>query len=283
MITTIQNGQFSVSVNSFGAELDEILSQKTGRNFLWSGDPSVWSGKSPILFPIVGRLLDDKLLAGGKEYTLPKHGFARKSEFELCRKTDDMLVYRLTANEQTRAVYPFRFTLEITYRLRGNRLSVEYEVKNTEEEKKLPFSIGGHPAFSCNLGDNLRFSQKETAPRLLLNTDGYLCDAEPFFDSSSEIVIDEEVFRRDALIFEGLKSDSVTLTGKDYQVRVQFGGCPFLGIWAKSGAPYVCIEPWFGVNDAKGEHTDFYSKKGIVILEGGAVFRYAYTVDLLEK
>lgn len=152
MITTIQNGQFSVSVNSFGAELDEILSQKTGRNFLWSGDPSVWSGKSPILFPIVGRLLDDKLLAGGKEYTLPKHGFARKSEFELCRKTDDMLVYRLTANEQTRAVYPFRFTLEITYRLRGNRLTVEYEVKNTEEEKNCLFRSAAIPRFPAIWG-----------------------------------------------------------------------------------------------------------------------------------
>ena len=25
---------------------------------------------------------------------------------------------------------------------------------------------------------------------------------------------------------------------------------PHLGIWAKPGAPFVCIEPWFSYNDA---------------------------------
>lgn len=33
-------------------------------------------------------------------------------------------------------------------------------------------------------------------------------------------------------------------------VRVDYGNAPYLGIWAKPGAPFVCIEPWFGINDA---------------------------------
>ena len=72
-IYSIENDKLSLSVKEYGAELHSIVSKDTGFDFLWNGDESVWYGQSPILFPIIGRLLDDKYRYDCKEYSMPKH------------------------------------------------------------------------------------------------------------------------------------------------------------------------------------------------------------------
>ena len=56
----------------------------------------------------------------------------------------------LTDNDATRARYPFAFRLEVTYRVEGAALEVEFEITNSGEEM-LPASLGGHPAFNWPL------------------------------------------------------------------------------------------------------------------------------------
>ena len=60
MIYNIENKDFSLSVKEMGAELNSFKSKKTGFEFIWGGNTDIWYGQSPILFPIIGRLLDDK-------------------------------------------------------------------------------------------------------------------------------------------------------------------------------------------------------------------------------
>ena len=75
----ISNGEITAVISTRGAELKSVV--KNGREFIWEGDPNVWAGQAPLLFPICGGLKDDKYVLGGNEYTLEKHGFARFKEF----------------------------------------------------------------------------------------------------------------------------------------------------------------------------------------------------------
>ncbi len=281
MITTIKSDSLRVGIEDFGAELAFITSAASGREFLWKGDPSIWNGRSPILFPVVGRLIDDRLKLTEGTYHLPKHGFAMNSLFSLVESGESHAVFRLTDSDETYQCYPFRFVLDAQFCAQRRTLAVTYRVCN-RDERPMPFSIGGHPAFRCEIGDRLVFSERETALAQKLNHNAYLETAEEVFHGSNELVITKNIFDNDALIFEGLRSDSVTLESPAYRIKVDLGGCPYLGIWAKPGAPYVCIEPWFGIDDHVGDDTDFYHKKGVITLAPEETFTDTYRIDILE-
>lgn len=143
---TLSNDQLTVSLATAGAELQHIIRKDNGLEYLWSGDPAVWGKKSPVLFPIVGGLKNNTYTYNGNSYTLGRHGFARESEFEVLTQSTEEVTFRLTDNEATRAVYPFRFDFRVRYSLVGDTLKVTYHVHNTDS-KELLFSVGGHPAF----------------------------------------------------------------------------------------------------------------------------------------
>ena len=210
---------------------------------------------------------------------MPKHGFVRTSRFALLESGSDYARYQLCSSDVTRKSYPFDFELSVRYGLCASALTVSFQVSN-RSGRAMPFSLGAHPGFSCALGDRLIFEQTETAPAWRMNEQGYLTGTVPFFQGEKEVRITKDLFAADALMFEGLKSTSVTLECQTHGVRVEFGDCPYLGLWAKPGAPYVCIEPWFGINDSVEEHTDFYHKKGIVCLEPEGDFEYSYQVTV---
>ena len=281
MLKSIQNNFLYVSAFSMGAELEAIRSRQSGRDFLWCGDPSVWPRKAPILFPVVGKLIDDRLKLEDGIYPMPKHGFAKTTEFTCTQCDQTSMTFTLEQNEATVVHYPFCFRLDVTYSLEGSALAVSYKITNTGDQS-LPFSVGGHPGFACELGDKLVFSHNETALSYVMNENKYLSGAKDVFHGGNELVITSELFEEDALIFEGLNSDAVTLQGADYQVIVDLGGCPYLGIWAMPGAPYVCIEPWYGIDDFADADCNFTHKKGVVILPPSETFTYTYHITCEE-
>ena len=84
---TLKNEYLTIAVNPMGAELFSVKSNADDHEYLWQGDPTVWNGRSPILFPIAGRLKSDSYRYQGKFYCLPKHGFARRNEIPVMEKT----------------------------------------------------------------------------------------------------------------------------------------------------------------------------------------------------
>jgi len=280
MIHTIQNEKLAISVKSLGAELSSVFKKTNNTEHLWQGEPNVWSGQSPILFPIIGRLLNDEFTYGGKAYTLEKHGFARRREFSLVDKTSDKLTFLLESNAETRVMFPFDFKLYITYEIVENSVKVSHVVENVGSDK-MYFSLGAHPGFVCEIGDTLEFEKNEVAISKFLDKDGILCGkTEKILDNDNKIVITETVFDDDALIFEGLKSDYVTLKTARGNVKMTFGCAPYLGVWAKPAAPYVCIEPWFGVSDSYERYGEIANKPGIVGLEAGNKFIFEYEIQV---
>lgn len=278
----IENEALKIGVKSFGCELTSVYSKENGYEYLWQGDEKYWSGQSPILFPIVGRLIDDKYLLDGKEYSIPKHGFARKTEWALAEKTENSISFSLEDTEETLLMYPYKFKVTVTFSIKENKLSVEHKIDNLNSYT-MYCSLGAHPAFNCEIGDVLSFDENETlsTEKIDLINSLRLPETLPVLNNEKDIVITDDIFNEDALILHGIKSEHITLRSNNHTrtIRFNLGKAPYLGIWSKPGAPYVCIEPWCGVNDSTEKKADFSLKDGINPIKPNDSFVYTWQAE----
>ncbi len=266
----ISNGIITAVISTKGAELKSVV--KDGCEILWEGNPDVWAGQAPILFPLCGGLKDDKYVLEGKEYTLQKHGFARGSEFEVESAADTSATFILRSNDETKAGFPFDFELRVTYTLIDNKIEVGYSVKNAGSGD-MYFSIGGHEGYACEGGVeeySLIFDEEESFTCNIL--DGNLLEYNTYsVGEGRELPLKYDFFTIDALTFLGLKSRGVKLvhrkSGKS--LRVEFEGFDYLFVWTKPNAHanYICIEPWCGIPDFVDSDFDITKKRGIVKLQ----------------
>ena len=286
-LVEISSAGLTAKINPLGAELWSLTDQQ-GREYMTSADPAFWSGHAPILFPNVGELAGGTYRIGGKEYALARHGFARRNPFELVEHRGHLARFRLRDSEQTRAVYPFAFELELAFRLAGMRLEVEALVRNTGTGD-LPFSLGFHPGFAWPLpggGDKLahaiRFQSDEPLDIWRLDADGLVSDGEASPVRGKLLALDPALFERDAMIWDELRSTWVEYAGGAGapSLRVDCPDLPYLGLWQKPGADFICIEPWHGLADDAGYAGDFREKRGVIVLPPAQVrsFRMDVTV-----
>ena len=112
---TIENEQLSAVVNLLGAELSSVVNKSNGLEYLWSGDAAFWGKKSPVLFPIVGTLKDNSYIFNDKNYKLSRHGFAREKIFSVKEQTAASIIFELEDDQNSLAVFPFRFSFCIIY------------------------------------------------------------------------------------------------------------------------------------------------------------------------
>ncbi len=281
----ITNGSISVGVKKYGAELSSFKSLDSGVEYLWQGNPDIWYGQSPILFPIVGTLLNNKYYVDGKEYELHRHGIARKRDFELKEQGENYFVLTQKYNEDTLKVYPFKYVFDIEYKIEGKALTVTHTIKN-EDDGDMYFSVGAHPGFNCEIGDVLEFECDESnASNEMINEDAVLIDKKfPVPIENKIFTITQNIFDKDAHVLTDLASKKCTLKGKNRKGEIifNFGDCPALGLWAKPGAPYVCIEPWYGINDSTEKTDDFSQKRLIQKITNGEEFKFSWSAEISE-
>ena len=169
-------------------------------------------------------------------------------------------------------------------------ITVSFVGKN-KDNKDIYFSIGGHPAYMCpiNQGESFEdyyfeFDKVEKSSKILLNSNGlFTKNKELFMENSKELPLSIEIFKDDAIVFNDLKSNKISLKSRksDKSVTMDFSGFPYLGLWTKpTGAPFVCIEPWFGHADYEDFNGDFKDKEGINKLAVGKSFKAAYLVTV---
>lgn len=287
---SIENEFLKVSVRPQGAEMTSIYNKKTQTEHLWQGDPAIWPWHAPNLFPIVGGLVNNELQVKGNTYHMTRHGFTRESTFSLIESSETHAKFSLPFNESTLAVYPFKFEFQVLYDLTDHNLRVTYKVIN-QDEQTIYFSVGAHPAFQVPFFPNENYEdyylEFETSEPLLthLLTDGLLSDeTESVPMDDRKLWLTKTLFDRDALIFKDITSKNVTIRSKNHQqsLSVSFQDFEDLGIWAKPGAPFVCIEPWLGYSDAVGKVTEFKDKEGIKQVEHGHVFEAEFVISLFN-
>ena len=277
----ISNGVLNITVSTLGAEMTSA--KKEGKELLWQGDPSIWSGHAPVLFPICGGLKDNKFIFKGTEYTLPRHGFARRKEFEVENLKEDEATFLLTSDEETLKNYPFTFEFRITYKLESETLRINYDIKNTSPEV-MYFSVGSHEAYSCPNGIeeySVIFEQPEDLNYNALSPEGQLMhETKSLGDNIKELPLKNKYFENDALVFTNLKSRKVTLKNNitGYTINVEFPGKDYFLLWTNPGAGYICLEPWCGIADYVDSDYDITKKKGINALAGNDNFIREHTI-----
>jgi galactose mutarotase-like enzyme len=283
MIVTISNGILTATINTLGAELISLV--KNNKNYIWQVDELYWNKTSPILFPIVGRLKNDSYLFNGKKYQLPRHGFARNMEFSSVKKSDSQVIFELNETEETRLIYPFCFKLLMAYTLMENELVIEYFVRNQSDEV-LPFSIGAHPAFAISENFenySLQFNAADTFETHHLENESFNGKTTLVDVKNKAIALNYALFEKDALVFKQLNSNEVTLKNNDRAIlKVNYDHFPYLGIWTKQNAPFLCIEPWCGLADSSNHNGDLEEKEGINHLPAGEDFLRAIRIEVLE-
>lgn len=283
----IANRYLTVDISSLGAEM-QALTTSDGRSWLWNGDQAYWGGRSPVLFPMVGRAPDDTIAIDGQSYPMSQHGFARRAEFALTASTATMCRYELAASEATRPVYPFDFLLAVEHWVEGRALTVAAEVTNLDQ-RAMPFGIGFHPAFVWPLPgaagrDHVVTLDNQGEPDLVRVEGGLISPARlasPF--SAGRLVLDHAMFEADAMIFpEGAGNGLRYGAEGGPAMQFTFDNLPNLALWQKPGAPFICIEPWHGTAAEKNGSNDLAKRPFSQVLAPGASARFAFTVEVIE-
>lgn len=285
-MTTLSNGILTATIDPLGAELVSLRDARGGE-WMSDGDPAYWTGRAPLLFPIVGKLDGGVYHLDGEEYALPQHGFARRREFVLAERASDRALFRLTDDEGTRTVYPFDFALDAAFTLDGATLAMEITVTN-RSAVPMPASFGFHPAFAWPLpgsgakeAHRIRFEHPEPAP--LNRIEGGLIGA-----ANRETPVEgdtlwlrDDLFDQDALVWETPASRALRYGCEGGpELEIAFPGMPMLALWTKPGAHFLCVEPWQGHADPVGFDGEIWDKPGMLRLEPGERRAFTMTVTL---
>lgn len=268
----IENEYLTVTAKKQGAELTSIFDKRTQTEHLWQADPAFWGWHAPVLFPVVGRCKNDSILINEKVYNMEKHGFARKSMFELIEINEHSMTFEMTQNAFTKESYPYDFRFKIGYRLDGTKLDTVYEVVNQDNEI-MYYSLGGHPALAVPFSKEekyedyyIEFSMDEQLEREFINEDGFFTgEKKTVLTAPKKLALHPTIFEKDALIFKDIKSKTVKIGSNNHlrTVSVSFADFIYLGLWAKSHARYVCVEPWLGCADNEDFEDEFNKKEGV--------------------
>lgn len=290
MVYEIENEYMKVSVDVIGAELKSVLRKDGNIEHLWQGDEKYWTSRSPILFPIVGRLFEGRYSFNGKEYEMNPHGLLRKSKFALVDKTCKKMTFAYSANDDTFARYPFKFIFTVEYLLCKNTLSVVYSVKNVGKDT-MYFGLGGHPGFNVPFdGGKFEDYYIETAtkvmPKRLTLSENYLMSGNSVdypLENGKVMRLRHDMFDNDAVILEGAGNEVTLKSDKtEKSITVKFPNMPFVGFWhaVKTDAPYVCIEPWENLPSVDGKVEKITDKRNIGSLGAGETYNSTINITL---
>ena len=286
-----------MTTTSFGGELlsfklDGIEKIHQGENCRDDKGKVYWKRHAPVLFPIVGKLKRNQTIINGRTFEIPQHGFARDMEFEPVTKLDNFHSYVLKSNKYTEARYPFDFELYNTYRQEENKLIFIYKVINTGVTN-MPFGIGGHPAFKIDPDDlkrgnyYLEFAEEEDRAHFLYLVDGLVGTeyAKNKLVNNRIILLDDHTFDNDALIIKGIQNKKISLKNSRTRktvLKMDFEGWPYLGIWSKPGAPFICLEPWQSTADRIHSSSVFFFFLDMLVLAPGQEFEAKFSVEFFN-
>ena len=281
-----------IQTKKLGAELTSI--KYNGKEMLFQGAKVLdsngniyWKRQAPILFPIVGQLKNSQTQIEGEIYKMSQHGFARDMDFEEISKTENEHHYMLKYNEETLKKYPYKFELHVIYEIIGDTLTVTYKVKNIDD-KTIYFGLGGHPAFNCDYSNGeyeIVFSENEDKIVFLKLKNG-LIDTEKAQNilQDNKIYLKEDTFDNDAVIMKNLKSNKVVLQNHETNQKIlefDFTGFPYLALWSKKGAPFVCIEPWQNTADRIDSTQIYKDKENIIELLKDKEYKCEFKIKIL--
>ncbi|MCD8286868.1 MAG: hypothetical protein LUD50_06565, partial [Clostridia bacterium] len=242
MLYTISNGTLSLTVNSRGGCMTSLKYLPEDEERLWQGGPA-WKSQDVVIFPILGHA--GEFVAKGETYKPRSHGVARYADFTLADRTDSSITLSLESDENTLKEYPYGFFFSITYTLTGNTMEVKYSVRS--KEGKIPFYLGGHPGMKAPGGTAvIEFENTENPIQYPIDSDkGVPLQNLKSFTADKAFFASCATFQLGSLT--GGKIYSTTEDGYRYTYQ---SDCPLFAFWSNpEEGDYVCVEPWWGIND----------------------------------
>ncbi len=283
-MVTLKNKNAILKINEVGAEMKSFTVD--GVEYLWVGNPDIWSYSAPNCFPMTGGFVNDKYTYNSKEYSMVKHGFVKTMMFEVESCTENTAVFLLKSNDETKASYPFDFEFRVCYTLLEKAVSVDYKVTNASKDT-MYFSVGSHDGFACPEGIekyDLIFSEKETLDNYVLTNGASDDKVENICTNESVIPMNYDYFAIDSLVFKNVKSDSCKMINRETGrgIEISYKQTPYMVLWTKVGAPYLCIEPWFGTVPSADWNGDITKKEGIETVNCGETFVRTRVITAIE-
>jgi galactose mutarotase-like enzyme len=287
---TIENGVIRFVSDSYHIEPWHLGFVDEDVNYMWR-PPEVESIGHTICFPLLGYLPEGRYTLDGKSYAMPMHGFAAEYDYDIAEKTGDSIVYELTDNDDTFAVYPYRFRLRVAYSVQGATLRTEYRVMNRGEEDML-FSVGGHPRYACPIGSDGGFGDYSVEFEHPLAIDAVVKHYAPiqeieacWFPDNRGFRLDKNVFRDGCFCLHPAPTGSVTFQNRtgSRSLKIDTGECTHLQFWTPMDEPYFCMEPWFGSITSlppKSEEGDWRLRPGTLVAKPGEEKVYACDVTI---
>lgn len=279
----LKNERLTARINERGAELKSLRRGET--EYIWEGRSEVWNFSAPIMFPICGGLKNDSYIFGGKTYNLQKHGYVRFLDFDVESVSDTNVVLLHRSNEETKRSFPFDYELRVRYSLEGDSLHIEYLVRNLGDET-MYFNVGAHEGYYTPEGIedyDVIFPQRETLDAYVLYGNLLSDQRLPIIKDSCVLPLYDKYFTVDALVFKDLVSRSAVLrnrkTGR--AVSLDFPKAKYFLLWHKPNSPYICLEPWDGVQDPVNSDGELCHKEGITSLAAHEEFCYPHTITVL--
>lgn len=272
---SLRNDTLAVEIAPLGAELQSVRDGQ-GRDWLWSGDPAIWAGRSPLLFPVIGKHPGGQVLIDGRRYPIRSHGVARTAPFQTIAQDAISCTLQLTDDDGTRAAYPFAFILDMSYRLEGSSLAMTARVANPGAAP-MPFCFGYHPAFpwplpeSAGLPHRIHLGNGASPGHQRLDAEGLRApDLHPTAFVNGVLTLDHQLFFDDALIIPGGAGSRAWYGADDRPgIALGFADLPQLGIWTKPNGPFICIEPWHGLTSPADPDEPLDRRAGAILLAPG--------------
>lgn len=287
----VSKGGTTLCADILGAQINSF--NVNGKEYIWQRDTKYWGGSAPILFPIVGELKGEGKTTkiDGKAYNMRIHGFARDMEFVPEKISEDTMVFTLKYNKNTLKKYPYKFVLKVEYIVEEDGFTNRFYIEN-KSKGDMPFVIGAHPAFNLPMFDDsfedytIEFELPETDEAYRIDEDGLVDDgvSEKVFVDGNKIPLKETLFDTGALIFQNVKSNTVKLYNKQNKgVKMDFADFDYFGIWKMPNlnSPYLCLEPWTGMNDCYSEDGVYKNKRGIRFIEPKGTVCLEYKITLI--
>ena len=289
---TLKNEFYEATFSDIGAEMISLKSP-SGYEFLWQGGKDLWSMQAPVLFPLCGSYANRRYTILGEVRPIELHGFALTSLFELCAKGEDFIEFKLSANEKTKASFPFDFELIVRYSLKGDKIRLDATVKNLSDIT-MPYMFGWHPGFNLPTdgGQDTEDYEIDVKCDALswtpMSENGVFYTERPLeykLESGAYRLNTKEIYPNDTMIFKGHKNYArMFAKGHGYELTMTWSeNLPTLCLWKEptNETKFICIEPWSdyntdGVNDAN------FDKRKVERLSAGGEASYFFELKIKE-
>lgn len=274
MLITISDGIARAEISTLGAELRSL--RIGGRELLWQGDPKIWDGRAMVLFPFIGRCCGDRYQYDGKRYAMGLHGFAWKRDFTVAEESAGSCVLELTDSPETRANYPFAFTLRVGFALKQGKLKVSFTVEN-RSDAPMPFALGWHPGFALDgppENYRVRFGASALEEIKIVTKCMVTGETAPMPLEEGCLKLNRELFLNSARVFRS-PGAAVSVEDKEGRVLAQlhYPGFANVALWQTlgSGAEFICLEPWLS-RPGKCDEIEVLGTDDKAVLAPGEVF-----------